>query len=62
MVDPWLGGVVVTDQSEQVAVPFGSLALVLVTLLLVSASAVTVQAVGDSGVVEAVEADRLAVL
>jgi hypothetical protein len=61
LFDPWLGEVVVTGQFEQVAVQFGSLALVLVELMLVAASAVTVQVAGDSGVVESVEVGRMEV-
>jgi len=58
LVDPWSGQVVVTGQSEQVAVQFGLLALVLEASLLVVASAVAVQAAGDSGVVGSVEAGQ----
>ena len=47
-----------TGQSEQVAVQFGLLALVLEASLLVVASAVAVQAAGDSGVVGSVEAGQ----
>ena len=59
MVDPWLEQVVATGQSEQVAVQFDSLGLVLVRSLLVAASVAAVQAVGDSEVVGSVEVDQL---